>query len=452
MGTLIKNATIINEGLSFKGSLLITGENISKILDAADADYTVKVDAIEKMSDHLDIIDASDMILLPGVIDDQVHFREPGATHKGDIASESAAAALGGVTSYMDMPNNNPPCCTIDALEEKYAIAAQCSPNNYSFYLGASNENIDEVLKLDPKTNCGVKLFMGSSTGNMLVDKQETLNAIFKGSPTLIATHCEDEATIREALAAAKEKYGEEIPIAEHPNIRTREACIKSTAKALDLAVKSGAKLHVLHVSTADEVEMILQAQKENPNITFELCVHYLWFCDEDYAKYGTHIKCNPAIKRRSDLEALRNVVAKGLPGAVATDHAPHLLTEKEGNYTKAPSGLPTVQHSLRMMLQLSKEGVFPIEMVPQMLSHAPAETFAISGRGFIREGYFADLVLVKGEKDMDARPAYKCGWTPIDEKSLDFGVVHTLVNGKFIVRDYKLTGIKNGKRLTFDR
>lgn len=452
MSTLIKNATIINEGLSFKGSLLITNKIISKILDTEDPDYSVKLQAIEESSDHLEVLDAQGMILLPGVIDDQVHFREPGATHKGDIASESAAAALGGVTSYMDMPNNNPPACTIGHLEEKYAIAAENSTTNYSFYLGASNENIDQVIKLDPKTNCGVKLFMGSSTGNMLVDSEEALKAVFESSPTLIATHCEDETSIREALAAAKERYGDDIPVSEHPNIRSREACIKSTAKAIDMAVRSGAQLHILHTSTADEVEMVLEAQKKNPKISFEVCVHYLWFCDEDYPKYGTRIKCNPAIKRRSDMEALRNAVAKGLPGAVATDHAPHLLSEKAGNYTQAPSGLPTVQHSLRMMLQLSKEGIFPIETVPQMLSHAPAQTFDISLRGYIREGYFADLVLVEESKSQAATPAYKCGWTPVSEESLDYGVVHTFVNGIQVVKDYKLTGLKGGQRVTFER
>lgn len=452
MGTLIKNATIINEGLSFKGSLLITNDRISKILDSSDEDYAVKLSAIEDSSDPLSVIDAEGMLLLPGAIDDQVHFREPGATHKGDIASESAAAALGGVTSYMDMPNNNPPACTIDAIEQKYAIASQCSPANYSFYLGASNENIGEILKLDPKTNCGVKLFMGSSTGNMLVDNEQALESIFRSAPTLIATHCEDESSIREALAQAKEKYGENIPIAEHPHIRTREACIKSTAKAIEMALKSGAQLHILHTSTADEVEMVLEAREKNPNISFEVCVHYLWFCDEDYPKYGTHIKCNPAIKRRSDMEALRSAVAQGLPGAVATDHAPHLLTEKDGSYTQAPSGLPTIQHSLRMMLQLSKQGIFPIGMVPQMMSHAPAETFRIAERGYIREGYFADLVLVEESKSRNATPAYKCGWTPIREEELDFGVAHTFVNGIQVVKDYKLTGANAGRRLTFDR
>jgi dihydroorotase len=452
MGTLIKNATIINEGLSFKGSLLITNDRISKILDSSDDDYTIKLSAIEEMAEDLTVIDADNMLLLPGAIDDQVHFREPGATHKGDIASESAAAVLGGVTSFMDMPNNNPPACTIEAIEQKYAIASQCSPANYSFYLGASNENMEEILKLDPKINCGVKLFMGSSTGNMLVDNEEALEAIFRNSPTLIATHCEDEASVREALAKAKEKYADEIPIAEHPNIRTREACIKSTSKAIDMAIKSGAQLHILHTSTADEVEMVTKAKEKNPKISFELCVHYLWFCDEDYPEYGTHIKCNPAIKRRSDMVALRNAVAMGLPGAVATDHAPHLLTEKQGTYTQAPSGLPTVQHSLRMMLQLSKQGIFPIERVPQMMSHAPADTFRITERGYIREGYFADLVLVESNKKSEATLAYKCGWTPISEDSLDYGIVHTFVNGIQVVKEYKLTGSVAGRRMTFNR
>lgn len=452
MSTLIKNATIINEGLSFKGSLLITNDIISKVLDAEDPDYCVKLEAIESTSDHLEVVDAQGLILLPGVIDDQVHFREPGATHKGDIASESAAGALGGVTSYMDMPNNNPPACTIESLEEKYNIAEAQSTTNYSFYLGASNDNFQEILKLDPQKNCGVKLFMGSSTGNMLVDNPDTLDAIFKGTPLLIATHCEDEATIREALAAAKEKFGDDIPVAEHPNIRKREACIKSTAKAIEYAVKYGSRLHILHTSTSDEIQMVLEAQKKNPKISFEVCVHYLWFCDKDYKEYGTKIKCNPAIKRESDMEALRDAVRKGLPGAVATDHAPHLLSEKAGNYLQAPSGLPTLQHSLRMMLQLAKKGIFPIETVPQMMSHAPACTFGISRRGFIREGYYADLVLLEEAKSQAVAPAYKCGWTPIAEEDLDFGIVHTFVNGIQVVKDYKLTGLKAGRRLTFDR
>lgn len=450
MKTLLKNGTIVNEGISFTGSLVIDGEYISKILIQDNKEYENQIITLESQVDRT--VDITDKYLLPGVIDDQVHFREPGATHKGDIESESAAAALGGVTSFMDMPNNNPPACTIELLEKKYEIAAQNSTINYSFYLGASNDNIGEVIKLDPSANCGVKLFMGSSTGNMLVDNEETLESVFMNSPTIITTHCEDEATIRQALAWAKEKYGDDIPITEHPNIRSREACIKSTTKAIDLAIKSGARLHILHTSTAEEIEIVLEAQKKNPNITFEVCAHYLWFSEEDYTQYGTQIKCNPAIKRKSDKEALRKAVARRLPGAVATDHAPHLLSEKGGNYTQAPSGLPTIQHSLRMMLQLSKKGIFPIETVVEMLSHAPARTFSIQKRGFIREGYFADLTIVDREKSHPATPAYKCGWSPISEEELDYGVAHTFVNGIQVVSDYTLTGTKAGKRLTFDR
>lgn len=448
MRRLIKGGTIINEKKSFKGSILIEGEYISQIIPTSLPNYSSLIASLD--SEGVDTICAEGTIILPGAIDDQVHFREPGATHKGDIASESSAAALGGVTSYMDMPNNNPPITTIEELENKFEIASQFSTTNYSFYLGATNDNIDQIVKINPKEVCGVKLFMGSSTGNMLVDNLDSLNSIFEQCPTLIATHCEDEKTVQEALKRAKERYNNEIPPTEHPHIRTREACIESTKKAIDLAIRHNTNLHILHVSTADEVEMICKAQQEHPNITFEVCVHYLWFCDEDYERLGTLIKCNPSIKTRHDMDSLREAVASELPSAVATDHAPHLLTEKNRGYLSSPSGLPTVQHSLRMMLQLSKMGVFPMERVPDMMSHSPARRFRIEKRGFLREGYYADIVVVKEDPSIHSEIAYKCSWTPIEEKFLDYKILHTFVNGFHVVNNSTLTGIRGGKRLRF--
>lgn len=452
MKTLIRDGLILNEGKHFRGSILIEGEHISKIIPTSSPDYTETIRAILTDS-ATQIIPAEDMYILPGVIDDQVHFREPGATHKGDISTESAAAALGGVTSFMDMPNNTPPTTTLELLEEKYRRGAETSTTNYSFYIGATNDNLDQLLQIDPQQVCGVKVFMGSSTGNMLVDNTDTLESLFSKCPTIIATHCEDEKSIREGLTLAQSKYGEDIPPEEHPNIRSAEACIKSTQKAVELAIKHQTRLHILHVSTAEEVEIIKKGKEQNPNITFEVCAHYLWFCDEDYKEFGTLIKCNPAIKRRSDMEALRRAVAACTPGAVATDHAPHLISEKNNRYISAPSGLPTVQHSLRMMLQLAKERVFPLEIVPQMMSHSPADTFRIKNRGYLREGYYADIAIVKdiANHSENHSVAYKCGWTPILEEKLDFQVIHTFVNGKMVVHNSALTGIKNGKRLEFN-
>lgn len=335
--TLIKNCIIVNEGNSFKGSVLIKGKIISKIFEEEDL-----------LPESVEIIDANGLIMLPGVIDDQVHFREPGSTHKGDIASESAAAVLGGVTSYMEMPNTNPPATTRDLLEEKYRIAKKSSFANYSFYLGGTNNNLAEIINADPSSICGIKLFMGSSTGNMLVDNDESLEAIFKNSPMLIAAHCEDENTIQTNMQNAKEMYGDDIPFSLHPIIRSREACIKSSEKAINLALKYNSSLHILHISTKDEIDMIHEASKKNPKITGEVCVHYMLFDNKLYCEMGSKIKCNPAIKTNEDKESIINAVKHGIIKVVATDHAPHTIDDKNNKYLTAPSGLPLIQHSYR--------------------------------------------------------------------------------------------------------
>jgi dihydroorotase, multifunctional complex type len=442
--TLIKNGIIVNEGLSFKGSLFVDGDKIAAITsDASESDI------LERRADR--VLDIEGLHLLPGVIDDQVHFRFPGATHKATIASESAAAALGGVTSFMDMPNNNPPATSSASLQNKVEVAARESYVNYSFYLGADNTNISEIENVDVRRVCGVKVFMGSSTGNMLVDNDEALSAIFSRSPILVATHCEQENIIRANLAAAVEKYGDDIPVSMHPSIRSREACIASTKKAISLAAENGTKLHVLHVSTAEEVELIREARKTGLDVSGEICVHYLCFCDEDYQRLGTLIKCNPAIKSRSDREALRRAVAEGVISVVATDHAPHLLSEKQNVYTKAPSGLPLVQTSLQAMLELSKEGLFTVADVVDRMSHSPARRFEISRRGFLREGCFADLAVVDLNRQCTVQPAYKCGWSPFEGFSST--IVHTFVNGEQVVSDGVLLPFSGaGDQLTFDR
>lgn len=455
MLTLVKNGIIVNEGLSVLGSLLINGERIEKIFLRSDfgseEDYLKAIAAVECSK----TVDAAGLHILPGVIDDQVHFREPGNTAKATIESESAAAVLGGVTSYMDMPNNTPPTTTNEALEGKFAIAQNHSYANYSFYLGATNENIDEIKSINKEKVCGVKVFMGSSTGNMLVNNDETLNQIFRESPVLIATHCEQEETIKANMAEYTAIYGEEIPFEMHYKIRSREACIECSRKALRLAVENKSQLHILHLSTADEMEMIKEAKKLNPKISGEVCVHYMWFNCKDYAEYQSKIKCNPAIKEESDMLAIRKAVKEGTIKVVATDHAPHLKEEKQNNYTKAPSGIPLVQHSLQVMLELAKQGVFTVEEVTARMSHGPAECFNIRERGFIREGYFADLAIVNlnhPDNFSTNSPAYKCGWSPFEGKSFSSTIVHTFVNGVQVVENSKLTGNKNSKRLEFNR
>lgn len=442
---IIKNATIVNEGVSQKGSVLIENDIIQKIFYG------------ELPSDqNHEFIDAEGLLLIPGVIDDQVHFREPGLGHKGDIATESKAAVAGGVTSYMEMPNTNPQTTTIEALEDKYRLASEKSLANYSFYMGGTNDNLDEILKVNPKNVCGVKIFMGSSTGNMLVDKDETLRKIFSECKMLIATHCEDEETIVKNLALARETYGEDVPMNQHGEIRSAEACYKSSLKAVTLARETGAKLHILHLSTEMELDLLdnhlpLHAKQ----ITGEVCVHHLWFTDEDYDSLGSRIKWNPSIKKRSDRDALRKALIDGRLDVVATDHAPHTLEEKRNSYFKAPSGGPLVQHSLVGMLEMVKQGVFTYEMVVDRMCHAPAVLFEVEKRGYIREGYKADLVLVnpKAKWRVDPSNIYcKVGWSPFDGMQFNHLVVSTFVNGKLVYNHGHFDTITKGERLTFNR
>ena len=423
MTTLIRNATIINEGLSMVGSVHVVGERIQAIFPSGaplpEAEMT---------------IDATGKWLIPGVIDDQVHFREPGALHKGCIATESAAAVAGGVTSFLDMPNNHPPCCSIPLLNDKYQIAAANSYANFAFYLGASHDNIEEIKKIDPNRVPGVKVFLGSSTGNMLVEQEDVLEKIFKESHVLIATHCEEESIIHQNLEEAKVKYGDSIPPEQHPIIRSREACITSTKKAIEQALKHKNRLHILHITTKEEVEILAQASAKSPLISGEICVHHLFFSDNDYKTYGNLIKCNPAIKAAEDRDALRRAVQNGIVKVVATDHAPHTWEEKQQPYLQSPSGLPLIQYSLPLMLGMAMEGIFTPEQVVVSLCHAPAELFGVVERGFIREGYYADLVLLNPKIPANtSQPAllYQCGWSPLTNVQIPISVSHTFVNGQ---------------------
>lgn len=442
---LIYNATIVNEGRTFIGSVLTEKDKISKITEG-------KMSA-EVAATYANAINAEGLLLLPGIIDDQVHFREPGLTHKADIYTESRAAVAGGVTSYMEMPNTKPQATTINLLENKFDIAAEKSIANYSFYLGATNENIDELKKADAQKICGLKVFMGSSTGNMLVDNRTTLSRIFSEIPMLIATHCEDEATIQANIALYKSKYGENADIKYHSLIRNTEACYKSSALAVELAQKYGARLHVLHISTEKEMSLFDAQPLKDKHITSEVCIHHLWFDDSDYAKYGNRIKWNPAIKTQTDKNALRNAVNSGKIDIVATDHAPHLLSEKQGSCFTAASGGPLVQHSLVAMLELAKQGIFTHQKVVEKMCHAPAELFRIDRRGYIREGYFADMVLVNPNAQWTVAKdniLYKCGWSPFEGQQFSHKVEQTFVNGNCVFRDNKILEGTNGMRLTF--
>ncbi len=447
MKTLIKNAQIINEGRIFKGAVLIDGEYISKVIegDHIPAEYTTGTT----------IFDAAGQYLIPGAIDDQVHFREPGLTHKGEIATESRAAVAGGVTSYMEMPNTNPQAVTQELLEEKYRRAAEVSAANYSFYLGATNDNLDEVLKTDGTKVCGIKIFMGSSTGNMLVDNEEVLSEIFRNTKLLVATHCEDEPTIIRNTAIYREKYGEFVPISAHPIIRSAEACFKSSAKAVELSTKFGTRLHVLHLSTANEMKLFSSGPVAQKHITAEVCVHHLWFDEHDYITYGNFIKWNPAIKSPTDKAALWEALLADKIDVVATDHAPHTLQEKDHSYFKAPSGGPLVQHSLVAMLEMSRKGNISIEKVIEKMCHTPADLFRIDRRGYIREGYYADLVLVDPAHSWTVSPKnilYKCGWSPFDGIEFSNRITHTFVNGDLAYADGVVVPGKIGKRLEFNR
>lgn len=444
---LIHNPLIINEGVSFVGSVLIENERIKEI-------YTSELPP--NLLDSCDnVIDADGMYLIPGVIDDQVHFRDPGLTHKGDLFSESCAAVAGGVTSFMDMPNTAPQTITNDLLDEKLELAEQKSVANFSFYLGATNDNIKELTKIDNKKTCGVKLFMGASTGNMLVDNEKSLQAIFAEVDSLIATHCEKEEIIRNNVDIFRKKFGENIPIQYHPQIRSDEACYVSSAQAVELADKYGSRLHILHLSTAREMTLLSDAPIADKKITGEVCVHHLWFTDEDYERLGAKIKCNPAVKTKADREALREALKNGKLEIVATDHAPHLETEKKGGCLQAASGIPLVQHSLQSMLQMADEGVFTRPFVVDKMCHAPANLFKIKDRGYIRKGYFADLVLINPKKSYKVSSnniLYKCGWSPFDEYIFSHSIEKTFVNGNLVYCNGKVITEKKGKRLSFDR
>ena len=446
MKTIIKDATIINEGLKYPGSVLIEDERISKV-------FPHKLPANFDFS-GITIIDASGKYLIPGVIDDQVHFREPGLLHKGEIATESRAAAAGGVTTYMEMPNTNPQAVSQSELQKKYDRAREVSAVNYSFYMGATNDNLEEVLKTDPSNVCGIKIFMGSSTGNMLVDDENTLAEIFRNAHTLVATHCEDEKTIQQNLENARVKYGELVPMTEHGHIRSDEACYLSSAKAVELASKFGTRLHVLHLSSAKEMSLFQPGPVKDKNITAEVCVHHLWFDDRDYEKLGTRIKWNPAIKTLKDKEALWEALLTDKIDVIATDHAPHTIEEKNNSYFKAPSGGPLVQHSLVAMLELSKKGLIPVEKVIQKMCHAPADLFRIVERGYIREGYFADLVLIDPKKSWVVSPEnilYKCGWSPFDGIEFSHKVDTTFVNGKMVYSNEIVHQPVFGQRILFN-
>jgi dihydroorotase len=446
---LIVNAVIVNEGRVFKGAVSITGDRISGIYEEA-------LNHKPPIASHTKVIDAMGKYLLPGVIDDQVHFRDPGLTAKGDIQTESRAAVAGGVTSFMDMPNTNPQTLTQQLLAEKYQLGAQKSIANYSFYMGASNDNLDEVLKTNPKNVCGIKVFMGASTGNMLVDNPDVLAAIFEKAPLLVATHCEDEPTIQANTAFFKQKYGEDVPVEAHPLIRNVEACYKSSALAISLARQYNTRLHVLHLSTGHEMVLFdNDIPLEKKRITAEVCVHHLWFSDEDYERRGMFIKWNPAIKTTLDREILLESLLDDTIDVIATDHAPHTLAEKNNTYFKAPSGGPLVQHSLVAMLEMSHQGKISIEKVVEKMCHAPAVCFQVAERGFIREGYKADLVLVDGNDPWTVSSEnilYKCGWSPFDGITFNSKVTHTFVNGQLAYEDGVFNDSVRGERLLFNR
>ena len=442
---LIQNATIINEGKSVRGSVLIEGEIIKAIYES----HEIPADIINRAT----IIDAEGLWLVPGVIDDQVHFRDPGLTHKGDIASESKAALAGGVTSYMEMPNTKPQTTSIEALDTKFEMASQKSYANYSFYLGATNDNLAELRKIDKKNTCGVKIFMGSSTGNMLVDKRKALEAIFAEIDMIITTHCEEEEIIQKNIAYYKDLLGDDIPVKYHPLIRSAEACYQSSAKAVELADKYGARLHILHLSTEREISLFDIKPLTDKKITGEVCVHHLWFSDEDYEKYGNRIKWNPAVKTKEDRDALMQGLLKGKLDVIATDHAPHLLEEKAGGCLQAASGGPLVQHSLQMMLELSKQGKISKEEVINKMCHAPATLFRINKRGYIREGYFADLVLVNPNKDYTITQEnilYKCKWSPLENETVSASIEKTFLNGQIAFENGQVNEVR-GQALTFN-
>lgn len=440
---LIKNATIVNEGSQLEGDVLVEGEYISSIGNALS-------------HPNAEVIDAQGKYLIPGVIDDQVHFREPGLTHKGTIATESRAGLAGGITSYIEQPNTIPQTVTIAALEDKMAIANASSFSNYSFNFGGTNDNLEELKRLDKKACAGVKLFLGSSTGNMLVDDQQVLESIFKSTEMIISAHCEDEQIIRTNMELYKERYGEDIPMSSHPLIRSAEACYLSSSNAIALAKKTKARLHIFHVSTAKETTLFRNdIPLKEKRITAEVCTHHLWFCNEDYSEKGSFIKWNPAVKTAQDREALWEALNDDRIDVLATDHAPHTLEEKNNVYTSTPSGGPLVQHSLVALLEKQKEGKISLTRLIEKMCHNPAILFNIEKRGFIREGYYADLVLVDPSKSWKVTKeniAYKCGWSPFEGIEFSSAVTHCFVNGHLGYENGRFSAVRNAKRLTFER
>lgn len=445
---LLKNILIINEGQSFGGDLYLNNGLIEKIFPGG---HNGRFN-----EERCGVIDLSGMLLMPGVIDDQVHFREPGMEYKADIGSESRAAIAGGITSFMEMPNTNPQTTTQELLDKKFRMAAEKSLANYSFYIGATNSNIDELLATDPSHVCGIKVFMGSSTGNMLVDNPIALSAIFRDAKVPVAVHCEDETTIKIRLNAAKNKYGDNIPVYLHPFIRNHEACEKSTRLAMSLASKYNTRLHILHLSTANETRLLENhTALAEKRITAEVCVHHLWFSYDDYRKKGSLIKWNPAIKHEEDRLTLINAIKEGFIDVVATDHAPHTFEEKQMPYTSCPSGAPMVQHALPAMLTLASENDMPYEKIVELMCHNPAICFNIKNRGFIREGYAADLVVIDPSKKTTVKQyniLYKCGWSPMEEYTFNNAVAYTFINGNIVYDNGMINDETKGEALIFQR
>ena len=442
---LIKNAKIVNEGTIFEGDVLIENEFIVEIAES-----------ISPKLSNCKIIDAEGSYLIPGAIDDQVHFREPGLTHKGDIASESRAAVAGGITSYIEQPNTVPNAVTQEILEEKYQIAAKTSYANYSFMMGGTNDNLEEILKTNPRNVAGLKLFLGSSTGDMLVDSSESLEKIFSNTKLLIAVHSEDETTVKENLERYKLQFGDDIPVKFHPEIRSVEACYKSTVKIIDLAKRTGARLHVFHLSTAKELDLFTnKIPLEEKQITAEVCIHHLWFSDEDYATKGNLIKWNPAVKSSDDRKALWEALLDDRIDVIATDHAPHTLEEKQQSYLNAPSGGPLVQHAVVALFEAFHQGKISVEKIVEKMCHNPATLYGMEKRGFIREGYHADLTLVDLNTDWQVDKSnilYKCGWSPFEGETFRSRITHTFVNGQLVYQNFKVKDNPVGKRLLFDR
>ena len=440
---LLKNGTLINEGKVFESDLLIENGRIAKI-------------ANDISDEHAQVIDIAGKYLIPGMIDDQVHFREPGLTHKANIGTESRAAVAGGITSFMEMPNTKPNAVTQELLQDKYDIASNSAIGNYSFFMGATNDNIEEVLKTDKKNVCGVKIFMGSSTGNMLVDNKQTLEGIFSKCDMLIATHCEDEATVRNNMALYKEKYGEDLAMRYHPEIRSEEACYLSSSMAAELAKKHDARLHILHISTAKELELFDNTiPLSEKRLTAEACIHHMWFTDKDYDEKGAFIKWNPAVKKESDRDEIVRAISDNRIDIIATDHAPHTIEEKSQNYFNAPSGGPLVQHAVIAVMELVSQGKMELTKAVEKMCHAPAEIFHIENRGYLREDYFADLVVIDPNKATSVNKSnilYKCGWSPFEGYSFKHSIDTTFVNGNIVYTDGKIVEAGNGMRLTFNR